>query len=225
MNEILFFTSIFLDLLFILFALRFGKAGVIGLIVVNIILVSTFGSKLILLFGFETNAGNVFYASIFLASNILNEHFGKRVSFQAVWIGFMGLVLFVIMGQFVIAYISAHETSSISAAMEMLFTNVPRVAFASMFAYIVAQNVNIITFDFLHQKEGSRLLWFRNVASQGVSQLIDSLLFFPIAFFGTTTILLLIQATLIGFIAKLIVACISTPIVYFSYLLKDDASV
>jgi uncharacterized integral membrane protein (TIGR00697 family) len=113
-NGLIFFITVLISLFFILLMLRLGKQGLAGLIVANIILVSTFGALLIPLFGLITNAGNVFYASIFLAAQIITEHYGRKAAFKSVWVGFGALVLFVLLAQYSIRLVGAPGSSQLA---------------------------------------------------------------------------------------------------------------
>lgn len=221
-NEVIFIITAVIDLAFILLAFRLGKGWLFGAIVVNIILVSTFAGKLVPIFGFVTNAAGVFYAAIFLATDILTEHHGKKEGYKSVWIGFSALVLFVVMSQFVLRLISTSETTAISEAMQVLFRGVPRIAFASMFAYLVAQNFDVWFYHFIHQKTGQKRLWLRNNLSTFTSQFIDSIIFFSIAFFGVVPFNILLQIIFTGYAVKLIVALLDTPFIYLSYFIKKE---
>lgn len=216
-NEIIFFTTIVLDLGFVTFMSHFKKEGLIAAIVLNLILVSTFGGMLVSFFSFVTNAGNVFYASIFLAINLLVEKYGKKSALGAVYASFITLIVFIFMAQLTIRF-SAPLTSGFSQAVNFIFKLAPRIALASMIAYITAASFNIWLFEKLRQKSGEKLLWFRNGASQVFAQAIDSVLFFSIAFMGILPFPLLIQTIIIGFVAKVIVALLSTPFIYISHM-------
>ncbi len=224
-NQLIFFTTTAISLFFILFMLRLGKEGLTGVIVTNIILVSSFGALLIPLFGLVTNAGNVFYASIFLTGNVLAEHYGRKAAFKSVWVGFSALVLFVLMGQYSIRLVGAPNTEGLAAAMHSVFAAVPRIALASISAYLVSQNLNVWLFDTLHQKTGKKLLWFRTLLSSAVGQLVDSILFFSIAFAGTIPRSELFQSLFTGFGVKMVVAVIGIPFLYLSYFVLNAGSV
>jgi hypothetical protein len=224
-NELIFIVMVLVELTFILLLMHVGKEGLFGLIVANIILVSTFGSQLIKVFGLVTNAGNVFYASIFVAANILTENHGRKTGYRSVWIGFTILVLFVLMSQFVLRHVGVPDSADTTNAIATLFRGVPRIALASMAAYLVAQNLNVWLFDQLHQKNPRRGLWFRNMVSSFIGQLVDSLIFFSIAFAGIVPLTVLAQTIFTGFALKAMIAVVSTPVLYASHSLLEPVDV
>ena len=55
--------------------------------------------------------------------------------------------------------------------------SVPRIVFASMIAYLVSQNHDVIAFEIWKKITKGKFLWLRNNASTIVSQGIDTFLF------------------------------------------------
>lgn len=217
MNEGIFFLTALLDLIFIVCMLRLGKAGIIAAIVINTILISAFGAKLITVFGFVTNTGNVFYASTFAASAILAEHYGRKEAYRAVWIGFCALSFFIVLWHFTNNYIGIAETQAISDAIRILFREAPRVAIASMSGYILSQHLAIWLFDYFYRLYEGRMVWMRTIVSAVAGQALDSAIFFSIAFSGQVESSILMQAIAVGFLLKIAVAVLSIPVLYGSY--------
>src|SRR5581483_10466155 len=118
MNELLFITATFLDLSFILLLFRLqGYRALFASVVLNIILVSLFGSKLISIWGFTSNATNVFYACVFFAANIIAEHYGKKQA-NSLIIDTLALYLFtIVMGQFALYFVPVGQSDSVQHAM------------------------------------------------------------------------------------------------------------
>ncbi|MBQ08604.1 MAG: hypothetical protein CMD96_02310 [Gammaproteobacteria bacterium] len=219
-NEVLFFIVTIIDLLFVLLAWKLGKEWLYITIIINVILVSTFAAKLIPIFGVVTNVSNTFYAAIFIATDILTEHHGKKVGYRSIWMGFLGLVLFVLLGQFVLQFVHIKDSETVSNAMETLFSAVPRIAVASFIAYAIAQSLDIWLFHYIGVKTKRKHLWFRNNGSTFVSQLVDSVVFFSLAFAGTVPFKVLVTIIFTGYAVKLIVALLDTPVIYLSYKVK-----
>jgi queuosine precursor transporter len=222
-NEIIFVATALIDLSLVVLALRYGVAGLTGMLVANIILVSALGAKIISLFGFVTNVGNVFYACAFFAGITIAEHYGRKEAFKSVWVGFLSLVLFVVMGEFTARYGLSAGLSNTDQAIRTLFLAVPRVALGSMAAYLIAQNINIYVFGAVKKKTGTRLISLRTIAGSLAGQFVDSIVFFSIAFAATLPFKLLIQAMLTGFVVKVSVGVLSVPFLRLSYFLKPVA--
>lgn len=86
-----------------------------------------------------------------------------------------------------------------------------RIVAASLIAYIVAQNHDVWAYHFWKKLTKGKHLWLRNNLSTGVSQIIDSVLFTTIAFYGITPVVPIIMSTIV---LKFIIAALDTPFLY-----------
>ena len=215
-NELLFIIMTLVSLGFVLLAFRLGKPWVIGLIAAQAVLMNIFVLKGMYLFGLAVTGGNVLYASIFLATDLLSEHWGKKEALKAVRIGFFVSIFFLIMSQLILKFIPS-DYDFAHQSMATLFTLVPRIVLGSMVAYLVSQHLDVWLFNKIKEKTGDRMLWLRNNGSTWISQLVDSVIFTVIAFAGVYPLFSLILFT---YIIKVIVAVIDTPFIYLSKKIK-----
>jgi len=169
-NEVVLGVLMIVDLLFVLLMFRYGKAGLYSTIILNLILIATFGAKLIPVFRWVTNAGNIFYVAVCTAIVMITEHYGKEEGYKAIWAGLGSTVAFILFAQLTIRLAGIPEVSAVSEAMTFLFRAVPRIALASAVAFVVSQRLNAWLFDYLHQRTGRRLLWFRRIAAGTLTQ-------------------------------------------------------
>ena len=100
------------------------------------------------------------------------------------------------------------------SAYESILGMVPRITLASMIAYLVSQHHDVFAFHFWRQKTKARFLWLRNNASTMVSQVLDTGVFIPIAFWGTVPTGILVDMLLSQYIIKLAIAAGDTPFCY-----------
>jgi queuosine precursor transporter len=216
MNEALWLGFALLDLTMVLVVYRyFGRAGLFALIGFNLILCNIQVLKTIELFGLTTTLGNVLYASIFLASDLLNEHYGKEQAKRGVLIGFLFLLMATGYMQIALLFSPAPDDFA-NPHMEVIFGFLPRVALASMAAYLVSQLHDVWAFNFWKKKTKGKHLWFRNTASTLVSQILDSVIFCLIAFLGVFPFEVLLEILLTTYIFKVIVATLDTPFMYLA---------
>ncbi len=126
-QELLWLTTLALDLGGVLVLYRlFGKAGLQVAIAVAIILANLQGPKLTVIFGMQTSLGVIFYSSIFFATDVLSENYGKAEANKAVRMGFAVSVIVLVMLSFALLYqpsdrpASAEFSNSTSVAKKML---------------------------------------------------------------------------------------------------------
>ena len=214
MNELLFLIVTGISFSLVLVALRFGTHWLIGLIVTYLLIANLFASKLTIVFGVTSSLAIPLYAAIFLATDIIAEHFGKKVAYRAVRVGLLAQICMVIFGQLIIRA-DTFGDPAVANALTTLFGFIPRIVLGSFIAYLVSQHFDVIFYHFLRQKFHGRFLWLRNCCSTIISQGLDTAIFLFIAFYGKLP-------NLIGFmlsvwIMKVGVALWDTPFIYLSY--------
>ena len=165
--------------------------------------------------------GTVAFATTYLASDILTEHYGKVVARRGVWISFAGHILMTLQMIFTLGY-AAPTGDKIQGAMMSLFTPSPRILLAGLLAYAISQLLDISLFDWVGRMTQRRWLWLRTNVATLLSGLVDNTLFSvfawvilspePIGFYS------LIFTYILGtYFARALVALVSTPIMYLSY--------
>ncbi|REJ09678.1 queuosine precursor transporter [Halobacillus trueperi] len=215
------------EVLWILFALinfalligvyrLFGKPGLFVWIGMSTVLANIQVVKTVEMFGLNATLGNIVYGTAFLATDILNEKYGKKEARKAVWMGFSTLIIMTIIMQFAILF-NPGENDIAQPALQALFGLVPRIALGSMLAYIVSQYFDVWLYAKLKKLFPSdRALWIRNNGSTMISQLLDTSIFCFIAFFGLYPFEIWLEIFLTTYIIKFIVAALDTPFFYMA---------
>jgi len=223
-QELLFISICLLDLFLILLAFRLGKNYLLAMIVGHILFTNMVSSKLINVFGLDGTVGNVFYAAIFLATDLLSEHHGKKAAFQSVKLGFFTLMILIIFGPLINLFQSVEYTMLESDSLEVIFGKTARISIASLVAYVLSNTFDVWWYEILYKKFNSKkLLFLRNIGSTSVSQLLDNTVFVLLAFAGTVPNSVLLQIWLAGYAIKLMIAVLDTPFMYISYWIKPKA--
>jgi len=216
MNELLWISFALADLCMVLVVFRlFGRVGLFGLLVFNLLLCNIQVLKTVELFGLTTTLGNVLYASVFLATDLLSEFYGKKEAKKGVLLGFVALVMMVGYMQIALYFRPAADDFA-QPHLAALFGFMPRIALASMVAYLVSQLHDVWAFHAIRERTGGRLLWLRNNASTMVSQLLDSAIFCAIAFWGLFPVNVFLEILLSTYVIKVVVAGLDTPFIYLA---------
>ncbi len=230
-NELLWILLLIVTFLGILLAYKlFGKIGLFVWMGFAIILANIQVMKTIQIFGFVTAMGNIIYGTTFLATDILNENYGKKDARKAVWIGFFVLIFATVIMQISLKFIP-DESDFLSPALEQIFGFLPRITFASLTAYLISQLHDVWSFNFWKNKTKGKYLWLRNNLSTLVSQLIDNVIFTGIAFVGLFGLFgweqifewnIIFQIFIVSYVMKFIVAVVDTPFLYWAKKLKGE---
>ena len=216
MNESIWLLFALVDMVMVLVVYRFfGRVGLFGLLVFNLLLCNIQVLKTVELFGLTTTLGNILYASVFLATDLLNEFHGKEEARKGVLLGFVALIMMVVYMQIAMIFQPAPDDFA-QPHLEALFGFLPRIALASMAAYLLSQFHDVWAFNAIKERTGDKMLWLRNNASTMVSQLIDSAVFCTIAFWGVFPVDVFWEILLSTYIIKVAVAALDTPFIYLA---------
>lgn len=187
-----------------------GVELIIGTFVGLIVISNVVANKLVVFWKFAIPAGIIAYSASFLLTDVLVEFYSKKKAQKAVWAGFFASVVSLLVIFIAIKWPSA-SFWTFQEEFNLVLKNTWRIVLASLVAYLLSQNHDIWSFNFWKKKTKGKFLWLRNNASTFVSQLIDTLVFVVIAFYGLFPIFPIIIGLLI---AKLLVAVLDTPFIY-----------
>lgn len=212
MLEIFLFIILTLGIAFFsaILAKKFGKIFIIGAFVGFILIANILANKIVTFLWWAVPGGIIAYSATFLLTDILAEFYSKKDAKKAVWMGFFVSIILVLLVLIAIIWHPASFWTN-QEAFKLILGNTWRIVLASMIAYLLSQNHDIWAFCFWKKKTKGKFLWLRNNASTIVSQLIDTVVFVFIGFYGLFPILPMIIGQ---FIAKTIIALLDTPFIY-----------
>ena len=213
----LFGTLVFVTV-FAVLAKRYGVQFLTSAMAVSILLANVMNVKFIDVFGYAAPAGVLIFAMTFTISDMLSEFWGKKEAQKAVWAGFLGSLLYLFILQVTIVWNPAPFSIEASESFATLYDLLPRIVLGSMVAYLVVQHFDVWLYHEIKRLTKSKYLWLRNNLSTITSQLLDSTVFFSIAFLGTAafpTVGSLVVPILTIWIIKSTIAVVDTPFLYF----------
>ncbi len=162
-------------------------------------------------------AGILFFPISYFFGDILTEVYGYAYDRRAVWAGFSALAFAAIMAQIVISlpvapgeYMAQYQQGMVS-----VFGNSWRIALASMLAFWCGSFVNGYVLAKLKIWTQGRFLWVRTIGSTAFGELVDSSLFYVLAFYGIWPLQELIQVALVQYVLKTSWEVLATPLTYW----------
>jgi uncharacterized integral membrane protein (TIGR00697 family) len=160
-------------------------------------------------------AGVLFFPISYVFGDILTEVYGYARSRRVIWAGFAALGFAAFMAWVVVQLPPAASWKN-QAAYEVAFGSTWRIALASMIAYFCGEFVNSFVLAKMKIATQGRHLWSRTIGSTVFGEGVDSLLFYPLAFYGSGIIPdeILPAVMLTQFIAKVSVEVVFTPLTY-----------
>lgn len=196
----------------------FGKQGLIAWVAIGTIIANIQVIKTVDIFGISATLGNVMFASIYLATDILNDIYGRKIAKRAVWLGFSSTLVMIIVMQMSLHFIPAPEDIS-QKALSTIFDLVPRIALGSIIAYIIGQHVDVFIFSMIKKVfQSDKTFIIRAYGSTVLSSIIDTALFVTIAFIGTLPASVVFEIFITTYVLKLVSTIFNVP---FGYIAKS----
>ncbi len=160
-------------------------------------------------------AGVLFFPISYVFGDILTEVYGYARSRRVIWAGFGGLAFASVMSWVVVSLPPAPFWNN-QAAYEIAFGSTWRISLASLIAFFCGEFVNSFVLAKMKILTQGKWLWTRTIGSTLFGEGVDSMIFYPLAFYGTGIIpddkLPLVM--LAQFVTKVGVEVVFTPLTY-----------
>jgi uncharacterized integral membrane protein (TIGR00697 family) len=156
---------------------------------------------------------------IFTINDVIVEVYGKERARSIVRSSLVVIFLILIYSLIVTNLPASKRFMSQESAYDAVFGLSARISAASLIAFALSDFLDIYIFSLIREKLGKKALWFRNNASNFISQFIDSAVFLILAFYALDQSL----GSNMGFIVSLLIpywllrcvlSVLETPIVY-----------
>ncbi len=187
---------------------------IIGLFVTVLLLSNTVGIKPSHLGPIAFSTGLLLLPIDYILGDVLTEVYGYAVSRRVIWIGFV-CAAFTSIVAFGADQLPPAPGYADQAAFHTMFGQVPRVILSSMTAYACGEFANSYTLAKMKVWTEGRHLWTRTVGSTVVSELVDSVVVYPLAFAGRWPIELVVKVAVTNYILKVVFEVVATPATYW----------
>ncbi len=222
-QELLWGITIILDLGFAVLLYRlFGRYGLYGSIVFSILLANIQGPKLTMIFGMQTSMAVILYSSIFFATDLLSEKYGREEAQRAVLLGFAVSVMTVVLTQISLLFLPSADPGTSELALNVhnatvvLFDYTPRFVSGSLFAYLISQSLDVWVYHRIKQATNDKHLWLRNTGSTLLSQAIDTIIYGLVVWWGIVDLGTALQLAAAKYVFKFVIAVLDTPFIYLA---------
>lgn len=187
-----------------------------------------------LLHGFKFGAGILFFPISYILGDVLTEVYGYANARRCVWAGFFAMLFMAFMSYVVVAFPPAPEWGCAASAdpayagvlkakgagficqgtYESVFGSTWRIVAASITAFWAGEFVNSFVLAKMKIWTKGKYLFTRTWGSTVAGQAVDSLLFYPIAFYGVWTNHDVIQVLITNWALKVLWEVVLTPVTY-----------
>ena len=167
------------------------------------------GNKQVALGPLAVEAGIFAFLLLVITSSAVAELHGRQTANRLVLIGFVPLVASLGLTLLVLGVPASGDMDPKRLdAFNTIMGGTPRIWIGGILAYGTSQLLNVTIFSRLKGREGSRLLWLRSAIASVLSQIVDTLIFITIAFYGVFPIAELLLGQML---AKVVLSLILVP--------------
>ena len=159
-------------------------------------------------------AGVLFFPISYLFGDVLTEVYGYARDRRVVWSGFAALLFAALMSTVIVALPPSAGWRDQQAAVETIFGSTPRIIAGSIIAFWSGSLVNSYVLAKMKIWTQGRWLWTRTIGSTLCGELVDSALFYFIAFYGVWSMQQLLAVTATQYVLKTSWEVLMTPVTY-----------
>ena len=166
------------------------------------------GNKQVALGPLAVEAGIFAFLMLVITSSAVAELFDRATANKLVLIGFVPLIFSMLLTYLVLALPASHEMPPERlGAFETTMGATPRIWAGGIIAYGTSQFLNVTIFTRLKRETG-RFLWLRAGIAGVLSQIVDTLIFITVAFYGAFPIGNLLLGQML---AKVVLSALLVP--------------
>ncbi|MEZ5920136.1 MAG: queuosine precursor transporter [Parvularculaceae bacterium] len=175
---------------------------------------------MIILFVFNFVAGVLFFPLSYVAGDVLTEVYGYARARRVIWAGFAAAAFAAGMAAFISWIPPAPEWNvdvgglTKQDAFALNFGQAPRIVAASCFAIWAGELTNSFVMAKMKVASGGKHLWRRTIGSTAVGQMVDKIIFYPLAFAGIWKPDLILAVMVTNYALQVAWEAALTPVTY-----------
>jgi uncharacterized integral membrane protein (TIGR00697 family) len=188
---------------------------IVGVFVTALIASNLVAAKRAMVGGYVIGCGILVFPISYIFGDVLTEVYGYARSRRVIWIGFACAALTA--GLFAISdWMPPDPSWHGQEAFHAVLGQLPRVVAASLTAYVVGEFANSFVLAKMKVLTGGKHLWMRTIGSTLVGQLVDSAVFYPLAFLGSEgwTLAIIVRVGWNNYLLKVALETLFTPLTY-----------
>lgn len=172
------------------------------------------GSKIFQLGFIKASVGIFVIPLTFTINDIVTEVYGKPRARS-----FIRSCLYILIGLALYNYLclilpAAKRFLPTNDAYNLIFGKSLRITLASLTAFFIGERLDVYVFSRIREKLGTKKLWLRNNLSNFIGMLIDTIIFYSLAFYSPGNVNFLISIMWPYWLLKCSMSIIETPFVY-----------
>ncbi|WP_294123480.1 queuosine precursor transporter [Sphingomonas sp.] len=161
-------------------------------------------------------AGIFAFLMLVVTSSSVAELHGRATANKLVLIGFVPLIFSLLLSLVILDLPAAHDMDPARlSAFDTIMGGTPRIWLGGILAYGISTLLNVSIFSRLKGQEGEKMLWLRSGVASALSQIVDTLIFISVAFYGVFPIGELLLGQMM---AKVVLSIILVPPLIYAFV-------
>jgi len=198
---------------------------VLSIYLTSLFAANTLGLKIMpFLFGTHISVGIICFPIVFITTDVIGEVYGKKIAKMFVLAGVISVALFTLYSLISLLLPWAQAGLWAKEGYNMMFGISARISIASLIAFAIGEYQDVIAFFFFKNKLGEKKFWLRSNLSNLWSQLLDTVIFMMIAFYGVYDNHTLLIIMLTWWLYKVAMGFLYTPLSYLGISLLKGKS-
>lgn len=189
-------------------------ASLVVISVITILISNICSIKLFSLFGVVLPTSALLFPISYILGDVLTEVYGYKTSRKVILIGFVANLFMVLFFQLSII-LPCGPNWGLQNEYATILGTTPRMFIASLSAYLLGSLSNAYTMELIKKITKGKYLWIRTIGSTIVGELLDTLVFVFLAFYGTIDTSVLMVTIISQFTWKVSYEVLATPLTYF----------
>ena len=174
------------------------------------------GNKQVDLGPLAVEAGIFAFLLLVVTSSSVAELHGRDIARRLVMLGFVPLLASIVLSLIVLALPPSPDMAPEHlSAFNTMMSGTPRIWLGGIMAYGISTILNVTIFSRLKAREGAGLLWLRAAIASILSQVVDTLIFITVAFYGVFPIGELILGQML---AKVVLSAVLVPPLVYAFV-------
>lgn len=174
------------------------------------------GNKQVALGPLAVESGIFAFLLLVVTSSAVAELHGRQIANRLVLFGFVPLIVSLLLSLIVLAIPASPQMDPARlSAFETVMGGTPRIWIGGITAYGISTFLNVTIFSRLKASEGKGLLWLRAGIASVLSQVVDTLIFITIAFYGVFPIGELLLGQML---AKVVLSAVLVPPLVYGFV-------
>ena len=180
-NEILFVGFLAFALMLPVVFYWLGKSWMYVFVAINGCALIVMAPMQATVFGFVISLSTIYWAPLYLVTDMLAETYGKRAAMKAVLVNILTSYVFVLLIHVPLMFEPTASSSGVFGRLEEVFQHSWRMTIVGTAVFFVSQWIDVHVYDYLHKKTGEKFLWLRNNASTLFTSFIANVGFWGLA--------------------------------------------